>query len=496
MRNFLLFFTYCILLLSCRSDENVLVFRNNQVTIFLDKPMINIIMRTVSGSTIALGRQGEELSIIDTNYHYQQLKINYEPFDDTVRLKLNRDKVQLNVRHMVFNELNLLFLKGDSVKIKYDSTRLAYATVLNRITKPWDINYDRYVISTFYKYGYSSLLRILHPFVLVKNENLTAKDSSDLVKSARVELDRENGLLDSIYKSDGISKEYFEFYKTRNSFRIEILNLISTKNYVRPLWTKDSSNFEHQYYRDFMFHFLDKNLEENVPFVITTNSKIRDYRIAFEKVVVSSELTTLEKDIILFNYLEQIITYFSKSDIEKFLKRFTEVAQNKKLAGVIKSSYNLDFNTSTELYLKNSNEKTTTFKSILETYRGKLVYIDFWASWCSPCIASMPASVKLREEFKDKPVVFIYLSKDEEYEAWIRSAGKYNLLIPASFIIQNQYTSNMLEELEIKSIPRYLLYDQSGNLIHKNAPGPEGQEIRKLFTSLLNKEKIVNRPIK
>lgn len=50
--------------------------------------------------------------------------------------------------------------------------------------------------------------------------------------------------------------------------------------------------------------------------------------------------------------------------------------------------------------------------------RGKVVYLDFWADWCSPCLAEMPASNELRRQFAGRDVVFVYISLDRQPVAW------------------------------------------------------------------------------
>lgn len=65
----------------------------------------------------------------------------------------------------------------------------------------------------------------------------------------------------------------------------------------------------------------------------------------------------------------------------------------------------------------------------------------------------------------------VYLSLDEDTDKWIE-ASKQEQLIPYdyNFIVDNKFTAKLLDELNVSSIPRYLLYNDTGKLIHKNAP--------------------------
>ena len=101
------------------------------------------------------------------------------------------------------------------------------------------------------------------------------------------------------------------------------------------------------------------------------------------------------------------------------------------------------------------------------------------------CIASFPDAKKLKEEFAGKKVAFVYLSIDKEYEPWKKASIKYGLTDAKNYLVDNQYVSDMMESLQVNAIPRYLLYDEKGNLVHKKAPGPKGGEIRKILNQHL-----------
>lgn len=128
---------------------------------------------------------------------------------------------------------------------------------------------------------------------------------------------------------------------------------------------------------------------------------------------------------------------------------------------------------------------------LLKARKGMPIYIDFWASWCGPCVAEMPASKALLEKYKGK-VLFVYASIDANVEAWRTAVKKLeleNLYMAYHFRIGTQSDAAIL--LDITSIPRYVLIDRNGNFIDLNAKRPSDPELEKDFERLLA-EKIEN----
>jgi thiol-disulfide isomerase/thioredoxin len=103
--------------------------------------------------------------------------------------------------------------------------------------------------------------------------------------------------------------------------------------------------------------------------------------------------------------------------------------------------------------------KDVTGKSVsLEAYKGKIVFINFWATWCPPCIAEMPSIQKLYVDYQDK-MVFLFVTTDS-FEKANAFMVKENLTLP----VYQSITKPPLE-MESSTIPATYLIDQSGNVI-------------------------------
>lgn len=116
----------------------------------------------------------------------------------------------------------------------------------------------------------------------------------------------------------------------------------------------------------------------------------------------------------------------------------------------------------------------------LAEFKGKYIYVDFWASWCVPCNREIPIMKELEKTLGNDNVVFVGISIDESENDWKEALKRHELK-------ENQFLGNRLlaEMLSIQSIPRYIIYDKEGKLMNSNAPRPSsGDEIRDILKNL------------
>ena len=103
---------------------------------------------------------------------------------------------------------------------------------------------------------------------------------------------------------------------------------------------------------------------------------------------------------------------------------------------------------------------------IIEPYKGKIVYMDIWGTWCQPCINAIKSSPKLKEAVKDYDIVYVYFAGQSEEIAWKGCIAELGLTKPNYVhynLPQNQQDA-VFKYLNLDGFPFYVLFDKQGNM--------------------------------
>lgn len=115
----------------------------------------------------------------------------------------------------------------------------------------------------------------------------------------------------------------------------------------------------------------------------------------------------------------------------------------------------------------------------LSDFKGKLVYIDIWATWCGPCKRETPHLKTLIEEVNSDKVQFITLSMDEDQDAWKKYLDEHPLNAVA--LCAGSWHEGFTKDYNIKYIPRFLFIDREGKIITVDATRPSNPDTKALI---------------
>lgn len=113
--------------------------------------------------------------------------------------------------------------------------------------------------------------------------------------------------------------------------------------------------------------------------------------------------------------------------------------------------------------------------------KGKVVLVDFWASWCGPCRRSMPDLVKLYSEYKDRGFLIVGVSLDDSKEKWAEAVNADGITWP-QFSNLKGWDEPGAKAYGVGSIPHTVLIDKNGVIVDKNL---HGNALRKKIEGLL-----------
>nr|WP_321450724.1 TlpA disulfide reductase family protein [uncultured Carboxylicivirga sp.] len=120
-----------------------------------------------------------------------------------------------------------------------------------------------------------------------------------------------------------------------------------------------------------------------------------------------------------------------------------------------------------------------------EDLKGKVIYVDVWATWCGPCKGEIPHLKAMEEELHDLDIAFVSISVDNDKSAWEKMVADkelkgYQLFAP------NDWESDIIKNYAIRGIPRFIMIDKEGKLVNANASRPSNPETKDKLIELAN----------
>ena len=288
-------------------------------------------------------------------------------------------------------------------------------------------------------------------------------------------------------------QEQFNFYS-------KDYYLGSTEEYDLSLSEYKSSIFHNvNYISDSAFINQQSNEIDNIiaywrnrkeKFMISNEADVREF--LFEKKLVNETYNWLAIiDTMNIEGFNEIIVEYENSIkllIEKLVK--SDESISKKLGELeddIKSKRERKLSIinkpqNGESYIDFTYENTSGEFVSLSSFKGSLVYVDVWATWCGPCKAEIPYLQTLEQDYQEQNIVFLSVSVDTNKDQWLKMIEEEAL---GGVQLWADGWSQITKDYAIFGIPRFMLFSENGKVISNDAPRPSNEETRELFDKYL-----------
>jgi thiol-disulfide isomerase/thioredoxin len=120
---------------------------------------------------------------------------------------------------------------------------------------------------------------------------------------------------------------------------------------------------------------------------------------------------------------------------------------------------------------KENISQSASLNEIFQKYKGKIIYVDFWASWCGPCRSEMPNADALKNKLAGNDVVFLYLGYQDQKLNWL--AARKELQIKGEhYLLSTALIKEANAIFQITGIPHHAIIDKDGTILDKKAARP------------------------
>lgn len=473
---------FVLLASACASDtssESSLV-KNEDVN-----PAITVVFKSDSSASYILSRDQTFEERLQRKLHSDTLSTErdtlYFPLDEEVQLVYGRVPLQLDRK-------TLLVQTGDTVHIdikegRADVYKLTGSKKENVLWSESDILLANPLFKE--KEALRSVFVTEQPAadMVFLMPNMERKDEwNERLEDYIKVIDKYYGLLlDSLNQIDGkVEVVYRDMLRRTQYFELSSLNDVVRDSLLEGRLNSSKyinlESFENRYLNNILAMFFRKNFifRKDVTLTEVYDEGFTQYpdemrRLFKTQTLQAMILKKLDRDIIL--------TY-----VNKYEKEFGTVTPLETILEEIEYGTVADH----DLILQDAFGEEIKWEALRQQWEGKFIYVDFWASWCAPCLRAIPYSKALQKQLHNQDVVFVYLALNDEKSAWAATSEKFQIG-GNNYLIMNSRSSEFISQTNLDAIPRYMIYDRIGLLVHQDAPSPDQKEALEVLTFYLNK---------
>jgi thiol-disulfide isomerase/thioredoxin len=239
-------------------------------------------------------------------------------------------------------------------------------------------------------------------------------------------------------------------------------------------------------YKEFLDYYLGYSTNNAVNKLDSAKRQSKDVFSDEYLMLIEQFKNVKVKEYCMFLRIYYDLEYFGVKDNEKMYEYFKKHNTDSAYTQQIRKLYAKKMLLASGKFAPPFTCKDVTGKDVsLSDFKGKIVYLDFWATGCGPCRREYPYLVKLQSEYKDKDVVFVSISIDNDCQEWKKYVIEKKIEGITLFKGMG-YESELARAYQLVGVPTFILIDKQGRIVDSAPPRPSSSEIRKVINDLLD----------
>lgn len=420
---------------------------------------------------------------LDGIYAFDTLSKN-----DTISIAFNDPIELVSITHSdSFLWKDYVVTSGDTVYLSYQDEKLSFTKKKTGEVKFTEWSYDILFQNNSQRLKLDSLKSI---FVKTKElggrkfimPNVETKDDWEKSLSFYVSSTEEfyNKIADSLeQKSDAKSTLYIALTKKKKFNELDqVIAIVKDEKFKQNLYNEylTAENFQNRYLSNVFGQYFFRNFarQNNIRLQDAYDNSFQDFDPIINRFFKSRTI----QEMVGKKYQRNVVLSY----LDKYKAEFGDLSPIEDLA--LEMEYG--FTGISDMDLQSLDGESILWEDLKTKWKGKVIYLDFWASWCAPCLRAMPYSHELKKKFNREEVVFVYLAINDKKNPWLEKSNRFDIN-ENNFLIKNSKTSDFIKKTKITTIPRYMIFDKEGNLVHEDAPGPDKPESYEILNQILGK---------